>query len=74
MRGLTIFQRYIIYESSESIRLVAEVGSQYATLHASAVGKVFLAYMDEIKFNSFLKNKDKIFFKNQIISNKEEHG
>jgi len=44
------------YESSESIRLVAKVGSQYATLHASAVGKVFLAYMDETKFNSFLKN------------------
>jgi len=42
-------------ESSQSIRLVAEIGSQYATLHASAVGKVFLAYMDKDEFNSFLK-------------------
>jgi len=44
------------YESSESIRLVAEIGSQYPTLHASAIGKVFLAYMDKDEFNSFLKN------------------
>jgi len=44
------------YESSQSIRLVAEIGSQYATLHTSAVGKVFLAYMDKDEFNSFLKN------------------
>ncbi|MGQ9629451.1 MAG: IclR family transcriptional regulator [bacterium] len=43
-------------ESTESIRLIARVGSRYSTLHASAVGKVFLSYMSEEDLQSFLKN------------------
>lgn len=39
-------------ESPEPIRLVARIGSRYKTLHCTAVGKVFLAYMGE----DFLKN------------------
>lgn len=57
------------HEGSESIRLVAEIGSQYATLHASAVGKAFLAYMDKDEFNSFLKNVGLIKIAERTIVN-----
>lgn len=39
-------------ESPEPIRLVARIGSRYKTLHCTAVGKVFLAYMGK----DFLKD------------------
>lgn len=45
------------YETPESIRLVVQVGSRYATLHPTAVGKVFLAYMSEEKFEQIIKER-----------------
>lgn len=39
-------------ESPEPIRLVARIGSRYKTLHCTAVGKIFLAYMGK----DFLKD------------------
>ncbi|HON72542.1 MAG TPA: IclR family transcriptional regulator [bacterium] len=41
-------------ESPEPIRLVARIGSRYKTLHCTAVGKVFLAYMGEDFFKDYL--------------------
>ncbi|HIE44179.1 MAG TPA: IclR family transcriptional regulator, partial [Candidatus Omnitrophica bacterium] len=43
-------------ESTESIRLFARIGSRYSNLHASATGKVFLAYFSNEELESFLKN------------------
>ncbi len=41
-------------ESPQSIKLVAQIGSKYKTLHASAPGKILLAY-DRKVFEEFLK-------------------
>ena len=43
-------------ESSESIRLFARVGSRYANFHASAPGKVLLAYFSDEELEDFLKS------------------
>jgi DNA-binding IclR family transcriptional regulator len=43
-------------ESPQSIKLVAQIGSKYKTLHASAPGKILLAY-DKKVFDDFLKRK-----------------
>ena len=41
-------------EGSESIRLFTQIGSRYRTLHASAPGKVHLAYMPQQDFENFI--------------------
>jgi DNA-binding IclR family transcriptional regulator len=41
-------------EGSESIRLFTQIGSRYRTLHASAPGKVHLAYMSPRDFEKFI--------------------
>lgn len=43
------------YESVESVRLVAQVGSRYTTLYPTAVGKVFLTYMPEEQFEQIIR-------------------
>ncbi|MFN4227813.1 MAG: IclR family transcriptional regulator [Candidatus Ratteibacteria bacterium] len=43
-------------ESPQSIKLVAQIGSRYQTLHASAPGKILLAY-DKDVFKNFMKKK-----------------
>ena len=54
-------------ESYESVRLVAHVGSRYSTLHSTAMGKVFLAYMPEKDFQCITREKKlKKFTKNTI--------
>lgn len=42
-------------ESPQAIRLFAQVGSRYKTLHASAPGKVILAFMTEPERREFYK-------------------
>jgi len=54
-------------ESYESVRLVAHVGSRYSTLHPTAMGKVFLAYMSEKDFQCIMRERGlKRFTKNTI--------
>jgi IclR family KDG regulon transcriptional repressor len=54
-------------ESYESIRLVARIGSRYSTLHPTAVGKVFLAYMPEEDSECIIREKGlKKFTENTI--------
>lgn len=58
---LTILDRgEILYidkvDSPEPIRLVARTGSRYKTLHCTAIGKVYLAYMGEDFLKSYLSN------------------
>ncbi len=43
------------WESSKSIRLFAKVGSRFPKLHASAPGKVLLAYIPEEDFKRFIR-------------------
>ncbi|MCM8808847.1 MAG: IclR family transcriptional regulator, partial [Candidatus Omnitrophica bacterium] len=43
-------------ESPQSIKLVAQIGSKYQTLHASAPGKILLAYDNNV-FKNFIKRK-----------------
>jgi len=43
-------------ESPQSVRLIAEIGSRYTTLHASAPGKVLLAYNEDV-FKKFMKKR-----------------
>ena len=42
-------------ESPDSVRLFARVGSRYPSLHASALGKVLLAYMSVDELKGFFK-------------------
>ena len=43
------------WETSKSIRLFAQVGSRFSKLHASAPGKVLLAYIPKEDFKKFVK-------------------
>ena len=58
-------------ESPESIKLVAQIGSRYKTLHASAAGKIYLAYDNDI-FEKFLKNKKLEKITSRTITEKEK--
>lgn len=64
-------------ESPQSIKLVAQIGSRYTTLHASAPGKVLLAYDEDI-FRRFMKKRrlERITSKTVVDKNKltEEIG
>ncbi|HOM26180.1 MAG TPA: IclR family transcriptional regulator, partial [bacterium] len=56
-------------ESPQSIKLVAQIGSRYKTLHASAPGKVLLAYNNYV-FEKFLKNRKLEKITEKTITNK----
>lgn len=73
---LTILDRgEILYidkiDSPEPIRLVARIGSRYKTLHCTAVGKVYLAYMGEKFLNDYLSNVGLSPFTEKTITNPE---
>jgi len=59
-------------ESYESIRLVARIGSRYSTLHPTAVGKVFLAYMPEEDFESIIRERGLKRFTENTITDAEK--
>ncbi|MCM8818845.1 MAG: IclR family transcriptional regulator [Candidatus Omnitrophica bacterium] len=56
-------------ESPQSIKLVAQIGSKYKTLHASAPGKILLAY-DEGVFKNFMSKKKLKKITPKTITNK----
>jgi len=56
-------------ESPQSIKLVAQIGSRYKTLHASAPGKILLAYNNDV-FEFFLKNRKLEKITERTITNK----
>ncbi|MGC8972309.1 MAG: IclR family transcriptional regulator [bacterium] len=73
---LTVFDRgEILYidkvESPEPIRLVARIGSRYKTLHCTAIGKVYLAYMGDDFLESYLSNVGLPSFTEKTITNEE---
>jgi len=59
-------------ESYESIRLVAHIGSRYSTLHPTAVGKVFLAYMSEEDFEYIIRERGLKKFTENTITDAEK--
>jgi len=59
------------FETSQSIRIFAQIGSRYPTLHASAHGKVFLAYMREEDREKIVKRGLKKITEN-TITNKQK--
>ncbi|TKJ45222.1 hypothetical protein CEE35_04860 [Candidatus Aerophobetes bacterium Ae_b3b] len=60
------------HESYESIRLVAHIGSRYSTLHPTAVGKVFLAYMSEEDFEYIIRERGLKQFTQNTITDAEK--
>lgn len=60
------------HESFESIRLVAHIGSRYSTLHPTAVGKVFLAYMPEEDFEGIVRERGLKRFTENTITDAEK--
>lgn len=73
---LTILDRgEILYidkiDSPEPIRLVARIGSRYKTLHCTAIGKVYLAYMGENFLNDYLSKVGLPSFTEKTITNPE---
>ncbi|MCM8777510.1 MAG: IclR family transcriptional regulator [Candidatus Omnitrophica bacterium] len=60
-------------ESPQSIKLVAQIGSRYTTLHASAPGKILLAY-NEDAFKKFIKNKKFKKITSKTIVDKKAFG
>lgn len=73
---LTVFDRgEILYidkiDSPEPIRLVARIGSRYKTLHCTAIGKVYLAYMGDDFLESYLSNVGLPSFTEKTITNEE---
>jgi len=60
------------HESYESVRLVAHIGSRYSTLHPTAVGKVFLAYMSEEDFEYIIRERGLKKFTENTITNVEK--
>ncbi|MGC8716875.1 MAG: IclR family transcriptional regulator [bacterium] len=73
---LTVFDRgEILYidkiDSPEPIRLVARIGSRYKTLHCTAIGKVYLAYMGENFLESYLFNIGLPSFTEKTITSEE---
>jgi len=60
------------HESYESVRLVAHIGSRYSTLHPTAVGKVFLAYMSEEDFEYVIRERGLKKFTENTITNVEK--
>ena len=59
-------------ESYESIRLVAHIGSRYSTLHPTAVGKVFLAYMSKEDFEYIVRERGLKKFTENTITDAEK--
>ena len=57
-------------ESPQSIKLIAQIGSRYNTLHASAPGKILLAYDNKI-FESFFEKKKIEKITPKTITNKD---
>jgi len=53
-------------ESTQSIRIFAQIGTRNPYLHVSAHGKVFLAYMKDEERGKFLSNKLKKITENTI--------
>lgn len=58
-------------ESPEPIRLVARIGSRYKTLHCTAVGKVFLAYVEEGFLKDYLSKVGLPSFTEKTITSEE---
>ncbi|MCX7916540.1 MAG: IclR family transcriptional regulator [bacterium] len=58
-------------ESPQSIKLVAQTGSRYKTLHASAPGKILLTY-DENIFKNFMRRKKLEKITKKTITEKEK--
>ncbi|MCM8785492.1 MAG: IclR family transcriptional regulator, partial [Candidatus Omnitrophica bacterium] len=58
-------------ESPESIKLVAQIGSRYKTLHASAPGKILLSYNKDI-FEKFIKSEKLEKITPKTITDKEK--
>jgi len=54
-------------DSPEPMRLVARIGSRYKTLHCTAVGKVFLAYMGEEFLKEYISKVGLIKFTENTI-------
>lgn len=73
---LTVLDRgEILYidkiDSPEAIRLVARIGSRYKTLHCTAIGKVYLAYMGEDFLENYLSSVGLPSFTEKTITNPE---
>lgn len=58
-------------DSPEPIRLVARIGSRYRTLHCTAIGKVYLAYIGENFLNSYLSKVGLSSFTEKTVTNPE---
>lgn len=58
-------------ESPQSIKLFSQIGSRYETLHASAPGKILLAY-DNIVFERYMKKREFIKITKKTIVDKEK--